>query len=135
VGTRVRQKVYCFICSKELFKTATQINHSKSGKYFCDKSCQTIWRNSQFTGLRHSNFKSGSHTYQSILKRNKVFQTCGFCGEKDIRVLVTHHVDENHSNNDLNNLAWLCHNCHTLVHYANVEKRRFLVKHNKSQSK
>ncbi len=128
-GTRVRQKTFCFICNKELLKTISQMNHSKSKKFFCNKSCQTKWRNTQFIGQKHSNFKHGNKSYQSILKRHKILQICNFCGEKDVRVLATHHIDENHKNNVLENLTWLCHNCHLLVHYDKVEKQRFLVKH------
>lgn len=128
IGTQIRQKVYCFICNKELLKTATQISHSKSGKYFCNKSCQTKWRNTVFTGPKHLGFKDGSKTYQTILKRNRLTPICVYCGEKDVRVLVTHHVDENHKNNELANLAWLCHNCHTLVHYDRLERQKFLAK-------
>ena len=128
IGTRVRQKVFCFICNKEVMKTVTQLNHSKSGKFFCNKSCQTKWRNTEFIGSKHANFKDGSKTYQTILKRHKVPQICAYCREKDVRVLATHHVDENHKNNDINNLVWLCHNCHLLVHYDKVKKQRFLIK-------
>ncbi len=135
IGTQVRQCVFCFICKKKLLKTATQINHSKSGKYFCSKSCQTKWRNTEYIGSKHTNYKNGSTTYRGILKRCGIPEICDLCGEKDARVLVIHHVDENHKNNCASNLAWLCHNCHSLVHYANVEKQRFLAKYNKRLGK
>jgi len=130
-GQITRQKVQCFTCNKEITKTPTQLNNSKSGKFFCDKSCQTKWRNTVYIGSMHANYKTGKQSYQSILKRNKIKKVCGYCGEKDVRVLATHHVDEDHYNNDLSNLAWLCHNCHSLVHYDNVEKQKFLIKHKK----
>jgi len=129
LGTRVRQKVFCFICGKELMKTFTQLSHSKSGNFFCNKSCQTKWRNAEFIGSKHASFKDGKNSYQSILKRHNVPQVCSYCGEKDTRVLVTHHIDENHRNNNLKNLTWLCHNCHSLVHYDSLEKHKFLIKH------
>jgi hypothetical protein len=50
------------------------------------------------------------------------------CSTKDERVLAVHHIDHNRLNNKLDNLAWLCHNCHHLVHHDNVEKHRFLEK-------
>jgi len=128
IASRVRSEVTCFICGKNLLKTATQLKRSKSGKYFCNKSCQTIWRNSQFVGPKHSNFKTGRRAYSSILNRHKVEQRCGLCRTKDIRVLNTHHVDENHRNNNIGNLAWLCHNCHHLVHYDSLSKKKFLAK-------
>lgn len=130
-GQIVKQKAFCFTCNKVVMKTNSQIDHSKSGKFFCSKSCQTKWRNTVFVGSKHANYKDGKQSYQSVLNRNKVQRVCGSCGEKDIRVLATHHVDENHDNHDVRNLAWLCHNCHSLVHYDNVEKQRFLDKHQK----
>ncbi len=41
--------------------------------------------------------------------------------------MAVHHIDEDHNNNELGNLAWLCHNCHHLVHHDNVERQRFLA--------
>lgn len=50
---------------------------------------------------------------------------CTLCKTEDKRVLATHHIDRNRLNNSVNNLAWLCHNCHFLVHHDNVETQRF----------
>ncbi|MFA5934393.1 MAG: HNH endonuclease signature motif containing protein [Candidatus Paceibacterota bacterium] len=121
----------CFICDKKVYLTPTRLVNSKSKKYFCSKSCQTKWRNTEFVGSKHANFKDGGKSYQSILKRNGVLQACYSCGEKDVRVLVTHHVDENHGNNIIQNLVWLCHNCHSMIHYDSLQKQKFLVRYNK----
>ena len=131
VGSITGQKTHCFICKKEIYKTKTQINRSKSGKYFCNKSCQTKWRNKEYSGVKHLGWKGGLSRYKDILLKNGKDQKCKLCGEKDSRVLAVHHVDENHKNNELLNLAWLCHNCHQLVHYDSLEKQKFLLKHNK----
>jgi predicted HNH restriction endonuclease len=37
-----------------------------------------------------------------------------------------HHIDKDRTNNTLKNLAWLCHNCHYLVHHDKLEMQRFL---------
>jgi predicted HNH restriction endonuclease len=39
-------------------------------------------------------------------------------------MLIVHHVDENRSNNDPENLIWLCYNCHHLVHNYQKEKAK-----------
>ena len=45
------------------------IKKSKSGKYFCTKKCQTIWRNKiLYTGENHSNWKDGESAYRRILE-------------------------------------------------------------------
>jgi len=131
IGTKVRKKVFCFTCKKELLKTISQINRSKSGKLFCNKSCQTKWRNVKFSGKNHLGWKDGKSTYRRILEKGGAKAVCKLCGKDDKRVLAVHHVDENHKNNSLKNLVWLCHNCHLLVHYDRLEKQKFLIKHNR----
>jgi predicted HNH restriction endonuclease len=44
---------------------------------------------------------------------------CKKCGNKDARVLEVHHLDKNRKNSNIENLIWLCANCHTLVHRYN----------------
>ena len=99
---------------------------SESKKYFCSKSCQTKWRNTEFIGPKHANWKHGIYVYRSILSRNKVPKICRLCRLKDYRLLAVHHIDHNRKNNKFENLAWLCHNCHFLVHHDNVDRQRFL---------
>ena len=124
-GRRNGKNIPCEICGKETYKQLRKLEKSKSGKFFCSKSCQTTWRNSKFIGSKHANWKSGLFAYRSVLKRHKIPQVCGLCKMVDSRVLAVHHIDRNRLNNDLSNLAWLCHNCHFLVHHDNVERQRF----------
>ena len=121
---RSGKEVKCFICGKDSYKTLKALKNSKSKKYFCGKSCQTKWRNSEFIGKKHSNWTTGEYSYRSVLKRNGVIPVCKLCKTKDRRILAVHHIDENHSNNEIKNLTWLCHNCHFLVHHDNVEKQK-----------
>lgn len=116
----------CFICGKETYKKAIQIKRSKSGKFFCDKSCQAKWRNQEFVGEKHANWKNGLSAYRSVLIRNKIKKICVLCKTKDKRVLAVHHIDKNRKNNKLSNLAWLCNNCHFLVHHYEVEREKFM---------
>jgi len=120
----------CFICNAEVYKSRKALLGSKSKKFFCGKSCQTIWRNSIVNvGINHPNWKGGKHvSYRNVLLKNKVSKICFFCGNNDKRVLAAHHIDENHTNNVLTNLVWLCHNCHSLVHKNTKEKQLFLKK-------
>jgi len=50
------------------------------------------------------------------MKENKIKPICSKCGFEDKRVLVIHHKDYNRKNNNINNLIWLCRNCHYLIH-------------------
>lgn len=126
-GRKNGKLVPCHICGKEAYKTQKELRVSKSKKYFCTKSCQTRWRNSEFTGNKHANWKTGAHAYRSVLKRHKVPQICGLCRTRDPRILAVHHIDRNRRNNDLGNLIWLCHNCHFLVHHYDDERARLGV--------
>lgn len=117
----------CFICKKETYKTKKQLRVSASKKYFCSKSCQAKWRNTIFIGAKHANWIHGFAAYRTILTRNKVPKVCTLCKIDDGRVLATHHIDKNRKNNKLDNLTWLCHNCHFLVHHYHGERERLIA--------
>ncbi len=124
IGSRTGKMMKCHSCGKEAYKTKKALRVSKSKKYFCTKSCQTKWRNSVFIGPKHANWKEGKFAYRSVLTRHKVPKVCGICRTKDGRVLAVHHVDHSRINNSISNLAWLCHNCHFLLHhYKDIEKK------------
>lgn len=126
IGTRVRKPINCFVCNKLVYKTKSQIKRSKSGKLFCGKSCQTKWRNVKYSGNMHSSWKGGQSLYRKIILKSGTPAQCILCRKKDFRILVVHHIDHNHSNINSENLVWLCHNCHYLVHHDKLEKQRFL---------
>ncbi|HYC34317.1 MAG TPA: hypothetical protein VEC13_01140 [Candidatus Paceibacterota bacterium] len=117
-----RIKMKCEICAREIYRSMSKSKRSKSGKFFCSKSCQTKWRNKEFSGEKHSFWKGGQYTYRRLMKNSKIDVECLLCCKKDIRILAVHHLDENRKNNKLSNLAWLCHNCHFMVHHDNVYK-------------
>ena len=46
------------MCKQEVYRTPGDIRESKSGKFFCSKTCQTNWRNTNvFVGVNHKNWK------------------------------------------------------------------------------
>ncbi len=108
--------VLCHQCGKKIWRAPLQLKHSKSGKFFCSKSCQTLWRNKIFSGPNHPLWTGGYDKYRKILLRAKVPIVCSRCGYNDERVLVAHHKDRNRKNPNLKNLEWLCRNCHYLIH-------------------
>lgn len=126
-STRNGKFVPCSTCGKSTYKQGKALRGSKSGKFFCGKSCQTIWRNKEFVAEKHSNWKDGQHAYRRILRQSGKLEVCCLCKSPDTRVLAVHHIDKNHSNNAIENLAWLCHNCHHLVHNYRQEYERFMA--------
>ncbi len=56
-------------------------------------------------------------TVRGKLKRRGLLERCTKCGYSEFPdILEAHHIDGNHSNNQLQNLTSLCPNCHTLAH-------------------
>ena len=114
--------VNCDTCRKRIWRTPKKVKRSKSGKFFCKKSCQTIWRNKVYSGSNHALWIGGSSSgfYRRKFLKSGVPIICKLCNEKDIRVLQVHHKDSNRKNNELNNLVWVCLNCHHLIHNHGV---------------
>lgn len=128
IGTQERLSLNCAICGKVTKKVHSKIEHSKSGKFFCDKSCQTVWRNKEFSGEKSKNWKGSFSRYRKILIDQNQSMECSLCLLQDERILAAHHIDENRKNNSPENLTWLCHNCHYLVHHDTLEKQKLLKK-------
>lgn len=110
------KSVTCFTCNKEIYKSPKELKGSKSGNYFCSRSCQTQWRNKVFSEERSTHWVNGKSVYRNILLRTAETPKCLICNLSDSRVLNVHHKDHNRSNNAVSNLVWLCMNCHYLVH-------------------
>lgn len=127
LGRRKGKYINCEICKKEVWKMPKALAHSKSGKYFCSKSCQTHWRNTTYVGPRHGNWKDGrSIHYRNFLIKSNILKICKRCEIEDFRLLSVHHIDENRKNNNIKNLVWLCYNCHFLIHRNKEEKDKFM---------
>ncbi len=117
IGSRTGKFLTCSVCGKEIWRTPKDLRCSKSGKFFCSKSCQTLWRNKLFSGPKHPNWHGGKFIdYRGILLKTSKKPICKLCSNNDTRVVVAHHIDKNHENHHSSNLIWLCHNCHYLVH-------------------
>lgn len=126
-AARKGKEVLCSICGTTMYRSSRDLERSNSGKYFCSKSCQTLWRNRLFSGEKHSNFKYGTASYRQKMLRSGVLQACTRCATNDQRVLAVHHIDQNRKNNSIENLTYLCHNCHHLVHRYPKERDKFMA--------
>lgn len=123
-GRKTGKKILCTFCGIEVYRPLGQLGKSKSGNHYCSKDCLFKWIAKEYDG--HPNWKGGMYTYRDKLKKTNIIAVCGLCGEKDQRMLVVHHIDQNRANSSLENLTWLCHNCHHLVHTYEGEKMRFM---------
>jgi hypothetical protein len=127
VSMRNGKVVHCDECGVEVYKNKIKLAHSKSGKFFCTKSCQTKWRNKYFSGDKHKLWISGESTYRKVMKGSEKEKICHRCSDKDERTLIVHHVDHDRKNYDIKNLIWLCRNCHFLIHYDKLEEEKLMV--------
>lgn len=116
--------IKCSACKKLIYRTPRHFKHSKSGEFFCDKSCLAVWKNKHIIiGERHARWKHGEYAYRNIKIRDGSIKICANCGIKDFKVLLVHHIDRNKKNNIPQNLKWLCHNCHFLEHRGDRKRR------------
>jgi hypothetical protein len=72
------------------------------------------WMNGK-TLAKHPNWKGGTRTYRRI-KLSEVPLSCNECGKKNCNLDV-HHIDQDRSNNAIENLQVLCVSCHRKLHY------------------
>jgi hypothetical protein len=109
----------------KIYKKSKDILESKNNKFFCSVKCSNEWLGTKSRGEKHPNWVSGKSSYRNILKRKSDDIVCLLCHETNKLVLIVHHIDHNRDNNKVTNLAWLCRNCHFLVHHHTNELERF----------
>ncbi len=122
---RTGNLIKCYWCGSKIYKQFHDLS-IKNRKFFCGKKCGLEWLNSNQKGVKHPNWTTGEFSYKGVLLRHKVLRECSLCRIKDKRVLAVHHIDRNRKNNHISNLAWLCHDCHFLVHHYPSEHLRFI---------
>lgn len=109
--------VECFNCGKKIYRTPRDYRKSRSKRFFCSFSCHCSWENKNVRcGINAPNWIVGVNAYRDIMKRSGIPRKCNKCGIGDKRVLSVHHKDGNRRNNTIENLEWLCRNCHYIIH-------------------
>lgn len=110
-----KAEVRCAYCGKVFMKSLSKLENSKSGLYFCCREhkdlAQRIESGEDFVEIRPSHYNIGANYRQKALreKPNKCF-VCGW--NEDIDILEVHHIDEDRTHNQLENLMILCPICH-----------------------
>lgn len=125
-----RVETECAYCGKKIFVVLSKSDRSKSGLHFCCREhkdlAQRIDGGEKFDTMRPNHYGTGLSNY-----RDNAFNTydhcCAICGwNEDEDILEVHHIDENHSNNDIANLMILCPICHRKI----TSKKYRLIKNN-----
>jgi hypothetical protein len=108
-GIFCRKENPCLICNKPIL--------SGLNKKTCSRACANIHR----TGIQYKiNRPKDKVKSQKALKLRLLGERgskCERCDYKKYEILQIHHKDRNRNNNDLNNLALICPNCHYEEHF------------------
>ena len=72
----------------------------------------TEFQNSDYLGFHPIYVRQKHEMKTSDLIYVETDDSCAICGVKGIDILSEHHIDNNRTNNEYDNLIVLCHNCH-----------------------
>lgn len=113
--TSNRTIIICDYCGKEFFRSPSKIQNSKSGLQFCCRECKDAAQRieNNFEIMWPSHYKNGEQIHYRELAFRNYDHKCAVCGwNEDEDILEVHHIDEDRTNNKLNNLIILCPICH-----------------------
>lgn len=110
----------CSTCYKECYKALSQIKKSKSGNYFCSRSCSVSFNNTLYKSYKNNpNYTNGLGSYRiRALKKYGLKCSNLLCKIESSNINISKamldvdHIDNNRLNNDINNLRVLCVWCH-----------------------
>jgi predicted RNA-binding Zn-ribbon protein involved in translation (DUF1610 family) len=114
-GSHIKQMniFYCGNCGKKVIRRDSDITKNKSGYFYCSRECGNEHKNK----MRE---ESGEWVNSPWSYRRRAFEKyehkCCVCDwAEDERILEVHHIDEDRSHNETNNLCILCPNCHRKI--------------------
>ena len=103
-GVLTEHTKQCQCCGEDYIIIAREKTKKFENSRFCSRSCSNNrqeWWNDNATRYRTIAFQTWK----------KECVVCGFD-----KIVVVHHMDENHDNNDIHNLVPLCPNHHEMFH-------------------
>lgn len=123
-GNKYRQRTprgtncTCAQCGAVFYSTKSRHKNSKSGLRFCSRSCKDAAQ--RIGGIKeiqpyHYGTSKGRERYKHWIEGQHNC-CCVGCGENKRYQLQVHHIDGDHSNNDVDNLEIVCCNCHNKRH-------------------
>ena len=105
-------KFECEFCGKKSMMSKSKF--ARANYHFCSRQCkdlaQRLGSGDKFSGLHPT---PGKQSHYRMTAFNAYLHKCAVCGwDEDEDVLDVHHIDEDRSNNSVDNLIILCPNCH-----------------------
>lgn len=121
-GLKRGKTVECHACGMLVYRSPSQLSGSKTGTYFCGPGCRSRWNEKVMPAAeQHPNWKGGKSNYRSraFVKYGKqcaspscILRQHGVSVAS--KMLDVDHIDNNRSNNEIENLQVLCVWCHAL---------------------
>lgn len=111
--TKKKSNVECAQCGTAFYKSESRKKLSKSGLFFCSRSCKDeAQRIGGTKEIMPAHYGAGGGYRTACFAHHE--KKCVVCGED--KIVAVHHYDENHHNNDPANLVPLCPTHHQYVH-------------------
>lgn len=114
----------CSYCGTKVYKSASRLDLSQSGHYYCSRNCGNLHKNQ----IREESGEwDNTSNYRRVAFANHPHE-CAACGYKlDPRLLQVHHIDSDRDNNDVENLIILCPTCHRGITLGVLELKKETV--------
>ncbi len=131
-----RVEIECAYCHKKVIKPKSKLDNSKSGLYFCCRehkdAAQRIASGKEFDIMRPDHYgKTDSVSNYRTRALQLLPHKCAVCGwDEDVDILQVHHIDEDRTNGDIENLIILCPTCHwklTTHKYKLIDRERIVL--------
>jgi hypothetical protein len=120
VARRTRVNMKCAWCGNQFSIRPSQLKNSKSGLYFCKRSCkdaaQKIGGIVEIMPPHYGTSNGEGHYREQFTDEELICKRCGY--HEFISAVDIHHIDKDRTNNDKKNLIPLCSNCHKGLHYG-----------------
>lgn len=110
----------CQTCGSNFYRSDSK-RKNRHGYQFCSRTCKD--KAQRLDGLAklhppHYGTGNGEYSYRKILMNARPLIGCERCGYAQVlQIIHVHHRDRDKSNNDPDNLEWLCPNCHEAEHF------------------
>lgn len=108
-----KPNVECYTCNKPIYRNASRRAASKSGLFFCSRTCKDQEQNIGGALKLDHYGTSLSESYKNVCWEYNE-KKCIICDES--LIVAVHHINENHNDNRPDNLAPLCMNHHSYIH-------------------
>jgi ribosomal protein L37E len=111
----------CAFCGLIFTRSQSNLSKSKSGLYFCSRSCkdkaQRLESGNPQIHPPHYGTGTSGWGYREVARKHHPLK-CNRCGYDELPgILRVHHKDRDRTNSDPKNLEILCPNCHEIDHY------------------